>query len=160
MKMDAAYPGAAKQGYLTVVPIVFSSVSKPQLYSNYIMAHENLTIRLLPDPVTKKEHEDFIMTRTQGNTGYMKYGAPKGRHDDTVTACALAAWGLDKIMNSMLIGGTAEQLMPSARKKPVDPTCQIDTDKIIGELESKQVRYNYTDSDDLNIMSSYTEPEP
>src|SRR5271157_2026996 len=104
MKMDAPYPGAPKQGYLTVVPIVFSSVSKPQLYSNYIMAHENRTIRLLPDPVTKKEHEDFLMTRTQGTTGYTKYGAPKGRHDDTVTACALAVWGLDQIMSSQLIG--------------------------------------------------------
>ena len=104
MKMDAPYTGAPKQGYLTVVPVIFSSVSKPQLYSNYIMAHENRTIRLLPDPITKKEHEDFMMTRGQGTTGYMKYSAPKGRNDDTVTACALAVWGLDQMASSQLIG--------------------------------------------------------
>jgi len=45
-----------------------------------------------------------MMTRGQGTTGYMKYSAPKGRNDDTVTACALAVWGLDQMASSQLIG--------------------------------------------------------
>ena len=34
----------------------------------------------------------------------MKYSAPKGRNDDTVTASALAAWGLSQNMGSAVIG--------------------------------------------------------
>ncbi len=103
-KMDRAYPGAQKMGYLTVVPVIFSSVSKPQLYTNYIMMHENRTIHLLNEPVTKQEHEDFTAKRSQENSGYMKYSAPKGRNDDTVSASALAAWGLSQNMGSAVIG--------------------------------------------------------
>ena len=103
-KMDRAYPGAQKLGYLTVVPIIFSSVSKPQLYTNYIMMHENRTIHLLNEPVTKQEHEDFTAKRSQENSGYMKYSAPKGRNDDCVTSAALGAWGLSQNMGSAVIG--------------------------------------------------------
>jgi hypothetical protein len=162
MKMDCAYSGAQKQGYLTVVPIIFSSVSKPQLYTNYIMAHENRTIRLLNEPITRKEHEDFLARRSQDTTGYMKYGAPKGRNDDTVTAAALAAWGLEKICGggSALIGGTDDELLPGKKKALIDPSCQIDTDGIIRQAESRQIAgFGYGSIDDFNIISDYKEED-
>jgi hypothetical protein len=158
MKMDSAYPGAPVQGHLIIIPVIFSSVSKPQLYANYIMSHENGTIRLLPEPVTKKEHEDFIVTRTQGTTGYIKYSAPKGMHDDTVVAAALAAWGLDKFGGSNLAGPFTEEIVNQIKnpKKPIDPSCQIDVDGILQKMESKQISGFESNDDDLDICRDYT----
>ena len=153
-RMDSQYPGAAKQGRLRVVPIVFSSVSKPQLYSNYIMAQENRTVHLLPDPVTEKEHQDFMMTRGQGTTGYMKYGAPKGRHDDTVTACALAVWGLNEYGGNVLVGPYTQDEFDKEKKKQFDPSAQIDVDSIIRKSESKQIA-GLAEEEDQNISPNY-----
>lgn len=152
-KMDAPYAGAPKQGHLTVVPIVFSTVSKPQLYSNYIMMQENLLVHLLNDPVTKREHEDFQMTRSQGTTGYIKYAAPKGKNDDTVTACALACWGLDKYGGNQLIGPILDQSQKP--KKEIDPAHQIDVEKIMLGLESKQIAGFNSGDDELDIARNY-----
>ena len=154
-KMDCAYEGAPKLGHLTVVPVVFSTVSKPQLYTNYIMAHENRTIRLIPDPVTKKEHEDFLMTRTQGTTGYVKYSAPRGRNDDTVTAAALAAWGLEKVYGTGSVAGPfTDAEIGRKPKAPIDPSRQIDIDAIIQRMESKQVA-GFMDDEDQNVLPDY-----
>ena len=154
-KMDCAYLGAPKHGHLTVVPIVFSSVSKPQLYTHYIMAHENRTIRLILEPITKKEHEDFLMTRTQGSTGYVKYSAPKGRNDDTVTAAALAAWGLEKVYGAgSMAGPFSDEEIGRKPRKPIDPTNQIDVDLLIQKMESKQVS-GFIDDEDQNILPDY-----
>ena len=153
-RMDCQYPGAAKQGRLRVVPIVFSSVSKPQLYSNYIMAQENRTVHLLPDPVTEKEHQDFMMTRGQGTTGYMKYGAPKGRHDDTVTAGALAVWGLNEYGGNVLAGPYTQDEFDKEKKKQFDPSAQIDVDSIIRKSESKQIA-GFAEEEDQNISPNY-----
>jgi len=40
-------------------------------------------------------------------SGNFRYGAPKHHHDDTVTAVALACWGLEMVTAGNLIG-TAE----------------------------------------------------
>jgi len=134
---------------------VFSTVSKPQLYTNYIMAHENRTIRLIPDPVTKKEHEDFLMTRTQGTTGYVKYSAPRGRNDDTVTAAALAAWGLEKVYGTGSVAGPfTDAEIGRKPKAPIDPSRQIDIDAIIQRMESKQVA-GFMDDEDQNVLPDY-----
>jgi hypothetical protein len=154
-KMDRAYPEALPQGYLTVVPVVFSTVSKPQLYTNYIMAQQNRTIHLIPEPVTRSEHEDFVGKLSQTTKGYMQFGAPKGRHDDTVVAAALAAWGLEKYFGraSMIGPFTGEE---EKKKAPIDPSKQIDVDKIIADMESKQIMKVYGD-DDPNILQGYDE---
>ena len=92
----------------------------------------------------------------------MKYGAPKGRNDDTVTAAALAAWGLEKICGggSVLIGGTEDELLPGKKKTPIDPSCQIDCDAMISKMESRQIAgFGYGSIDDFNIISDYKEEE-
>ena len=153
-KMDCQYPGAAKQGRLRVVPIVFSSVSKPQLYSNYIMMQENHMIHFLPEPVMEKEHQDFTMTRGQGTTGYMKYGAPKGRHDDTVTAGALAGWGLNEYGTVSMAGPYTQEQFDKEKKKQIDPSCMLDVDSIILKNESRQIS-GFATEEDQNISLNY-----
>jgi hypothetical protein len=153
-KMDCQYPGAAKQGRLRVVPIVFSSVSKPQLYSNYIMMQENHMIHFLPEPVMEKEHQDFTMTRGQGTTGYMKYGAPKGRHDDTVTAGALAGWGLNEYGTVSMVGPYTQDQFDKEKKKQIDPAHQLDIDTIILKNESRQIS-GFSTEEDQNICQNY-----
>jgi len=101
-KMDGAYDIAPKQGYLTIIPVVFSAISKPELFNHYLLMSENDMIHLIPDEVTKKEHESF--ERTKMPSGNFRYGAPKHHHDDTVTAVALACWGLEMVTAGNLIG--------------------------------------------------------
>jgi hypothetical protein len=59
-------------------------------------------IHLIPDEITKKEHEQF--ERQKLPSGNYKYAAPKHHHDDCVTAAALGAWGLEMVQSADLIG--------------------------------------------------------
>jgi hypothetical protein len=151
-KMKAVYPGAPEQGYLIVVPQVFSGVTKPQLYTNYIMAHENGVIRLLEEQVTKKEHEDFIVTKTP--SGNSQYHAPKGSHDDCVTAAALAVWGIDKYGGNLLVGPYTQDQFDKEKKKQIDPSCMLDVDAIILKNESRQIS-GFSTEEDQNINPNY-----
>jgi hypothetical protein len=65
-----------------------STASKPELIENLILALENTDLLIQPDPVLVGELETFTYHRTVG--GYTQYGAPAGRHDDTVISLALA----------------------------------------------------------------------
>jgi len=155
-RMDRAYKEAPVQGYLNIVPVAFSTVSKPELYKHYILMQENDLIWLLPDPVTKYEHETFECEMMP--SGYIRYCAAKNRNDDTVTASALMAWGFEKIFGSAVIGGLGDFDPTKKPKPPIDPSTQLDIDKLIGEMESKQVaRFGGMDNDDLDILSSYSE---
>lgn len=152
-KMDRAYPEAPQQGHLTIVPIAFSTVSKPELFKHYILMHENDLIWLMNDEVTKREHEKF-----EGElmpSGYIRYGAPKKQNDDTVVAAALMAWGLGKIAgSSLMIGGTEDEIMPHEPKKVIDPAHQIDVEQIIRKMESRQI-LGFADDEDPNILREY-----
>ena len=147
-------PEAPRQGYLTIVPIAFSSKTKPELFTNYIMMQANRTIHLLPIPESKQEHEDFMTTKTA--TGYTQYHAAKGRHDDCVMAAALAAWGLDKFGGSVMCGPYTETNLKE--KKPIDPSKQIDVEDIIVKMESRQITGMNYDGDEQNILQNYEDP--
>jgi phage terminase large subunit-like protein len=67
--------------------------SKPPLIEGLVVAIENEDLRLLPDPVLLGELESFAYRNTPFGT---QYGAPPGRHDDTVIALALA-WRLASV---------------------------------------------------------------
>jgi hypothetical protein len=62
--------------------------SKPPLIESLVAAIENVDITLLPDPVLLGELEGY--TYHTSRDGHTVYGAPEGRHDDTVMALALA----------------------------------------------------------------------
>ena len=67
------------------------------------------------------------------------------------------AWGLGKIAgSSLMIGGTEDEIMPHEPKKVIDPSKQIDVDKIIQNMESRQI-LGMTDDEDPNILRDYAE---
>jgi hypothetical protein len=142
------------QGYLNVVPFQFTSKSKPELMSNYLLAMDNMSIRLLNDQTTKKEHESLEMKKSESATGYIRYAAPKGRHDDCVMAAALAVWGLDRYAGNQLAGPFTENELNPLVKKKIDPSCQIDVDAMILKSESKQIA-GFGSEEDQNICANY-----
>jgi phage FluMu gp28-like protein len=155
-KMDCAYAGAPKQGSLTIIPVIFTTGTKPELYKQYILMQENDLIWMLKDPVSKYEHESFECELMP--SGYTRYSAPANRNDDTVTAAALTAWGLGKVVGlASVIGPMTDDTMEKLKnpKKPIDPTCQIDVDAIIHQLESRQVAGHGYNDDDQRVCDDY-----
>jgi hypothetical protein len=73
---------------VNVRPFQTTAKSKPMLIDGLALAIERGSIRLLNDPVLIGELSAFSMTRSA--SGNYRYGAPEGRHDDTVIATALA----------------------------------------------------------------------
>jgi len=65
-----------------------TSKSKPKLIQNLALCLEKEQMRFLPDPIGRHELAAFEATVTE--SGYTKYSAPEGQHDDTVIARALA----------------------------------------------------------------------
>ena len=65
-----------------------TSKSKPKLIQNLALCLEKEQMRFLPDPIGRHEMAAFEATVTE--SGYTKYSAPDGQHDDTVIARALA----------------------------------------------------------------------
>jgi hypothetical protein len=54
--------------------------------------------RIPNDPVVIEEHTSFTFETLP--SGADRYEAPEGRHDDTVIAHALAAWGMRQVTSS------------------------------------------------------------
>lgn len=73
---------------LPVQPYWMSNDSKTQLISDFALALEVGSIRLLNDAVLTAEMEAYEEQKTP--TGKITYNAPKGIHDDTVIATALS----------------------------------------------------------------------
>jgi hypothetical protein len=152
--MTKGYEGAPVQGYLNIVPFIFSSKSKPELMSNYLLGMENMTFRLLNEQITKKEHESLEMKKSEGATGYIRYAAPKGRHDDTVMAAALAIWGLDRYAGNQLAGPFTDNELNPLLKKKIDKSCQIDVDELILKSESRQIA-GFGSEENQDICANY-----
>jgi hypothetical protein len=147
-------PEAPEQGHLFLVPVAFSQVSKPELFRNYIMAQNNFTIHLINDPVVKKEHEQMLAIKSEALMGYVKYTAPKKKHDDTVIAAALMCWGLDRYAGNQLAGPFTDNELNPLLKKKIDPANQIDVEEIIRKSESRQIAGLFSE-EDQNICSNY-----
>jgi phage terminase large subunit-like protein len=77
---------------LPVVSFETTAVSKPPLIESLALAFERSEIEILNDPVLVGELEAYERT-VSPVTGRSRYGAPDGRHDDTVISLALALWG-------------------------------------------------------------------
>lgn len=75
-----------------VTGVKFSAQQKIQLVEGLALAIENQEIRLPDEPVLLNELDvyEYEITRS----GYTKYNAPEGAHDDTVMALSLAVYGL------------------------------------------------------------------
>lgn len=79
---------------LVVEPITLSGPTKAAIVENLMMKFDNVAVRIPDDPVALEEIKDF--TDFELPSGRTRYAAPEGedKHDDTVVALALAAWGL------------------------------------------------------------------
>jgi hypothetical protein len=77
-----------KEG-LPVIGFQTSPQSKPQLIQDLVLAFEREQAKWIDDPQATAELESYeaVINRTNG---YITYSAPKGAHDDTVMARALA----------------------------------------------------------------------
>lgn len=70
----------------------FTNDSKSQLINNLAIAIEQRRITFPNEPVLVEELQAFEYSITDG--GRIKYGAPDGKHDDSVISLALACWAL------------------------------------------------------------------
>ena len=84
--LEALYD-AAPRG-ITVAGFETTAKSKPKLIQSLALAFEKELLRFLPDPAGR--HELLAYEATVTESGYTKYSAPEGQHDDTVIARALA----------------------------------------------------------------------
>lgn len=80
-------------------PFVFDGGNKQRLMEALAIALEHDEVTVLAG-VTASELEsfEFVYTRTA-----VKYGAPDGQHDDTVTALALAKYKLDQVLPGLTL---------------------------------------------------------
>lgn len=77
-----------------VRPFIISYKSKPQMIENLSLLIEDGEYWLPDDKHTRDEYSAF--TYKIQESGYIKYAAAEGYHDDIVMADALCAWGLKK----------------------------------------------------------------
>ena len=82
---------ALVQEGLPIRPFFTSAKSKPPLIESLALAIERQALTLLDDPVLLRELADYALKRLP--SGYWRYSAPAGGHDDTVIATALAWHG-------------------------------------------------------------------
>ena len=73
---------------MPVRPFVTTAASKAVIIDALALAFEQMTLRIIPDPVLVGELQSYEATRLP--SGLSRYSAPAGMHDDTVMALALA----------------------------------------------------------------------
>lgn len=88
---------------LQVEPVVFTGPLKSALVENLMLLFEQGAIRIPQDPILIDELKGFTFETLP--SGRDRYSAPDGRHDDTVMALALAAWGLRHLAPEQLLPG-------------------------------------------------------
>lgn len=83
--LEALQDAAPKE--ISIVGFDMTVKSKPPLIQRLALCFETMSAAWLADPVGRHELLAFESKVTE--TGYVKYGAPAGQHDDTVIARAL-----------------------------------------------------------------------
>ena len=86
---------------MRIVPFHTSHTTKQPLIQSLRSAFEHGTIRIINDPVQVGELQSYESKRTANG---FSYSAPKGMHDDTVMAMALAWHALDTGRISIWVG--------------------------------------------------------
>lgn len=77
--------------------------SKPYIIENLMLAFERADLKIIPDPVLLGELRSFEATRLP--SGYIRYAAPAGYHDDCVMSLALAWDGCKETNMAVTIHG-------------------------------------------------------
>jgi hypothetical protein len=85
---------ATRIPYANVIPFIFSATSKSRLINQLVLAMEQKSIKLLQGRVSKEAQQMLselrAFARERTPSGMIRMGAPPGKHDDCVTALALA----------------------------------------------------------------------
>jgi hypothetical protein len=71
--------------------------SKPYIIENLMLAFERGELRIIPDPVLLGELRSFEAQRLP--SGYVRYSAPQGYHDDCVMSLAFAWEGVKDVVS-------------------------------------------------------------
>ncbi len=74
-----------------VVPFQTTNASKAQVIEGLALAFEQGSLQILPDPILTSELLSYEAERLP--SGLLRYGAPEGKHDDTVMALAICWYG-------------------------------------------------------------------
>jgi len=107
---DVIYDDLSRLG-LNIVPFRFTALSKSQLVENFValvQTRQILLLKRLHAPVPHQEMSDFeysVARPSPGVEAKFRYGAPTGKHDDTVIGRALACHGLG--MGAALVVGVS-----------------------------------------------------
>lgn len=86
--MGAPLVEQLQRAAMPVRPFVTTAASKAVIIDALALAFEQMTLRIIPDPVLVGELQSYEATRLP--SGLSRYSAPAGMHDDTVMALALA----------------------------------------------------------------------
>jgi hypothetical protein len=132
---DTIYDDLSTDG-LAIEPYKFTNTSKNLLISNLMRTIDNGLVSLPDNDDLRGEFESYEYEITE--TGLVRYGAPKGFHDDIVTAAALCVWGMNNAVVNVI--GRPEG---KPGKDEVQPK-----DSYYDEPESESW-YNDDDYDDL-----------
>lgn len=76
---------------LPVIPFTVTASSKERLIRSLALALDRGDLAILPDPILLSELHAYQVE--QISTGHLRFGAPLGDYDDTVSALALAWYG-------------------------------------------------------------------
>ena len=77
---------------LSIEPYHFTNTTKNLLISNLMRTMDNRLVSLPRDDDLIREFESYEFELT--DSGLVRYGAPRGMHDDIVTSIALCVWGM------------------------------------------------------------------
>lgn len=87
-----------------VEPVHITGEVKRSLIENLMLRFDKTAVRIPMEAA----HEFRQYTVTTSETGYDKYSAPQGEHDDVVMSCALALWGIRHIVSEPTLAPKTE----------------------------------------------------
>lgn len=97
---DTIYDDLTDLG-LSIEPYKFTNTTKNLLISNLMRSMDNQVVHLPSDePEMISEFEAFEFDIT--DSGLIRYGAPRGMHDDIVISVALCVWGMSNAVVNVI----------------------------------------------------------
>lgn len=109
---DTVYDDLTGSG-VSVEPYKFTNTTKNLLISNLMRTMDNGLVSLPRDDELISEFESFEFEITE--TGLVRYGAPRGYHDDIVISCALCVWGMGNAVINVIGRSDADPIKKDNR---------------------------------------------
>jgi hypothetical protein len=140
---DTIYDDLTDAG-ISIEPFHFTNTTKNQLISNLMRTMDNGLVSLPRDDDLISEFESYEFELT--DSGLIRYGAPRGMHDDIVTSIALCVWGLDYVAVNVV--GRSDNFDTKYKEKEVmssydedDPIKGYDEDDVFPHYGVNRVQF-------------------